>query len=34
MAFLKPVLNTLLAMNIRAIPSPPAGNITEKFGQN
>jgi hypothetical protein len=34
MAFLKAVLNTLLAMYIRAIQSPQAGNITEKFSQN
>jgi hypothetical protein len=33
-AILKAVLTTLLAMYIRAIQSPPAGNITEKFSQN
>jgi hypothetical protein len=34
MTLLKAVLNTLLAMYIRAIQSPPTGNITEKFIQN
>jgi len=31
MAFLKAVLNTFLAVYVRAIQSPPAGNINEKF---
>jgi hypothetical protein len=30
MTFIKVVLNTLLAMYIRAIQSPPAGNINQK----
>jgi len=34
MTSLKAVLNTLLAMYVRAIQSPPAGNITKKFSQN
>lgn len=34
MAFLTAVPNTLLAMYIRAIQSPPAENITKKFSQN
>lgn len=33
MTFSKAVLNTLLAMYIRAIQSPPAGNTTQKVAK-